>query len=807
MSPSLLLRADQHRLILVGKRTEELLDSLVEWVTVMDTRAIPALAVVTGAGGSGKTRIGVSLATRLQLGGFRLSGFVGKRGLNFREELNVHALVTAGRSVLIVDYAETDPANAIAVLEMAAEASLEGGQHRVVFLVRSLTSTVSNWLSGLVAIGVSAQVETALGLATHVHGDDLLTQDELAGLYQHSVETFRNVLSPRQDGLSTSGAACSDREFGSALDACAEGLAEVLAAMDGGDAPVNPARSAIEKVVDHECRYLRALAERSEYKTVQRLRPERLVVAMTLSNGDSPEALIEGLSTVTGFSALDALDRERSIEFLKTMYPGDLLPSGLQPDRVLESMADTIFENDAAFVGRLLDADISLSPCLITLARIGQHGRCWSPEMFALIEGKLPRILEKCLLPNQEVLSSALAEFVSRIGPEISAPVLSGLSLGIPIELHLPAAELALVLSQAHLNSADTEEDRGKAFLVLAIRFRELGRHGEAFGPSQQAVDIRGRLVRVEGHRHLPGYAMSLNNHAALLRELGRHGEAFELSQHVADIYAELVRVQGDGYLREHAMALYNHGNLLRELGRHGEAFELSQQAVNIYAQLGQAHDEQYLPDHAMALNSHAVLLFGLGRHGEEFESSQQAVDIYGRLVDVQGDRHLPHHAASLSNHALLLRELGRYQEAFGPSQHAVNIYGQLVEVHGDQYLPERAKSLLNHANLFRELGRHGEAFEPSQQGVDDFEGLVEADGDHYLPDYDMSVNNHAFLLNELGRHDDARRFRKAADLSGRSFSASRREVEILRGIDAILQDRLPARSQAGTGQPDLTES
>jgi tetratricopeptide (TPR) repeat protein len=755
MSPSSLLRADQYLIDLVGAQTNALVGDLQEWANLDQGLSLPSLAVVSGAGGSGKSRIGVSLVSGFQLKSHVVTGFVGTRSSNFRDELNVGSLIEAERSLLILDYAETNPSMAIAVLELAAEATLAGGQHRVVFLVRSLTTTVSNWLNGLARLGVSATVEAAIGSLNHVQIDDLLKQEDLQSVYSHSVETFSAIVSPtRSIATETSR---SIRDFGSPLDACAEGLCDALGADEEAVYEVDGRlRSAVERVVDHESRYLKALAERQEFQAVQRLRPERLVVAMSLSNYGSLEMLKEGLSTVTGFDGLDEVDQERSVEFLKTMYPGDLLPSALQPDRVLEAMSDVVFESDPGFVIRMLGTEVSSVACLVTLARIGPSGRCWSRELVTLVEANLPAILEKALRPDQQILSSALAEFVSRISPELSTEILAELSFLIPPQPALHASPLAAVIAFEYLQKELSDSDRAAACNVLAVRLWALGRFDEGIEPSQQAVDIRTRLVESEGVRFLPHLARSLSNHANLLAEVGRRVEAAELEEMAVGIRGRLAEVFGDRHLANHAASLLNYAVRLGELGREVEALELSQRAVEIYARLVEVDGDRHLPDFAKSLNNHAVVLAKLGLYVEALEPSQQAVDIRGRLVEMHGDRYLVNYASSLNNHALRLGELGRQDEALGPSQAALNTFSRLVEVHGDQYLSGQAKSLVNHANRLGELDRGVEALELTVQAADIYGRLVKDQGDRHLPDFSATLNNLAVRLGNMGRHAEA---------------------------------------------------
>ncbi|MGX2995012.1 tetratricopeptide repeat protein [Streptomyces sp. JNUCC 64] len=240
---------------------------------------------------------------------------------------------------------------------------------------------------------------------------------------------------------------------------------------------------------------------------------------------------------------------------------------------------------------------------------------------------------------------------------------------------------------------------------------------------------------RFLGPDHLDSLA-SRNNLAATLWHLGRYQEA-----------ADLLRQNLDDYLRvlgpDHPSTLTSRSNLaaaLNNLGRYQEAADPHQQALDDCLRvLG--------PDHPSTLSSRnnlAAALNNLGRYQEAADLLRQGLDDCLRVL---GPDH-PSTLISRSNLAAALSHLGRDQEA-------VDLHRQTLDDRTRVLGPDHPSTLISRSNLaaaLNGLGRYQEAVDLHRQTLDD--RTLTLGPDH--PDTLTSRNNLAFALNGLGRHQEA---------------------------------------------------
>jgi tetratricopeptide (TPR) repeat protein len=274
------------------------------------------------------------------------------------------------------------------------------------------------------------------------------------------------------------------------------------------------------------------------------------------------------------------------------------------------------------------------------------------------------------------------------------------------------------------------------------------------------------------------------------LSNLGRREEALAASQEAVDIYRRLGQTRPDAFLPDLASSLNNLGIRLSNLGRREEALAASQEAADIYQRLGQTRPDVFLPDLASSLNNSGAMLSKLGRHEEALAAGQEAVEIRRRLAQTRPDAFLPDLAMSLNNSGAMLSNLGRREEALAASQEAVDIYRRLAQTRPDAFLPDLAMSLNNLGIRLSNLGRREEALAASQEAVDIRRRLAQTRPDVFLPDLASSLNNSGAMLSNLGRREEA-------------LAASQEAVDIYRRLtqtrpDAFLPDLATSLNNLG---------
>ena len=153
--------------------------------------------------------------------------------------------------------------------------------------------------------------------------------------------------------------------------------------------------------------------------------------------------------------------------------------------------------------------------------------------------------------------------------------------------------------------------------------------------------------------------AGSLNNLSNRLADLGRREDALAAIQEAAGTYRELAAGHPDAFRPDLAMSLTNLSNRLGDLGRREDALAASQEAVTIRRELAAARPDAFRPGLAASLTTLAADLADLGRREDALAASQEAVTIRRELAAARPDAFRPDLADSLTTLAADLAGLG----------------------------------------------------------------------------------------------------------------------------------------------------
>jgi len=392
-----------------------------------------------------------------------------------------------------------------------------------------------------------------------------------------------------------------------------------------------------------------------------------------------------------------------------------------------------------------------------------EERRAWQaallPEWTAWLEGLRGeaetvrhRRLEMTLADLEDGLEAA------RAAPrEVARAFLGALHRALP----KPDRTLALrpfeeAAYRAWADLATDADERAWAQNMLGWALSALGRREEALRATQEAVGIYRGLAEQNPQAFLPYLAGSLNNLGNRLSELGRREEALTATQEAVGIYRGLAEQNPQAFLPYLAGSLNNLGGMLSALGRREEALAATQEAVDIYRQLAQANPQAFLPDLAGSLNNLGAMLSELGRWEEALAATQEAADLYRGLARENPQAFRPYLATSLNNLGRDLSALGRWEEALAATQEAVAIRRQLAAANPQAFLPDLATSLNNLGNRLSELGRREEALVATWEAADLYRGLAEQNPQAFLPYLAGSLNNLGARLSKLGRREEA---------------------------------------------------
>ena len=183
------------------------------------------------------------------------------------------------------------------------------------------------------------------------------------------------------------------------------------------------------------------------------------------------------------------------------------------------------------------------------------------------------------------------------------------------------------------MNLERYEPDYATSLSNHANYLTDAGQNDEALKLSQQALEMREQLAKMNPDRHEPDYASSLNNHAGHLSDAGQNDEALRYSQQALKIRERLAKMNPDRHESDYATSLSNHANYLSDAGQNDEALKLGQQALEMREQLAKMNPDRYESDYAMSLSNHANYLSDAGQNADALKHSQKALEIRERLA------------------------------------------------------------------------------------------------------------------------------------------------------------------------------
>ncbi len=434
---------------------------------------------------------------------------------------------------------------------------------------------------------------------------------------------------------------------------------------------------------------------------------------------------------------------------LPTTDDGRLPP--LLPDLIGEAFVlNTLAAQKINSTGlRRLYATLGL-PMIQTLVRCAQD--------FATQDTDLP-------LPWLQTLAQAASGDWQRLGQIDQAMPNESVVLR---RLNLEIAELrGKALAELPETSAEL-----KAWHLLraSIAHAKIGQREEALEAAREAVEIYRELARQRPDAFRPDLAMSLNNVANRLSDLGLREEALEAAREAVEIRRELARQRPDIFRPDLAMSLSNMAIQLGDLGQREEALKAAREAVEIRRKLAQQRPDVFSPDLAFSLNNVAIRLSDLGQREEALEAAREAVEIRRGLAWQRPDAFRSDLANSLNNVSSFLIALGQGEEALEAAREAVNIYRELAQQHPDAFRSDLADSLNNVAGVLGKLDQREEALEAGREALEIRRMLTGQRPDVFRPDLAMSLNNVAIRLSDLGQREEA-------------LEAARESVEIYREL------------------------
>lgn len=622
-----------------------------------------SIRVMTGTGGSGKTRLALELCelwtTRGWEAGFATSGKLDQ----FFAHPAYHQWTWDKPTLLVIDYAgvhaarlkdwleelakharkTSEPNHRLRILLLERQANMEQGWMKTLFNAGNRSDTLLQAVLDPpepISLPAIASIEDRTGLLNEMLGQfgrsDLRFEAE-------EVEQQLRDSDWQGDPLFLMMAAAHAADTGS-LQVLRLGRTD----MAGQIAKAENAR-------------LTTLAERHQPPLSQKLLCH-LAACVTLAQGRNHADLL----TLTNDERI-ALGRAAQgdnadyVDLLCEVLP-DLQTQGaapILPDLIGEAF---VLSHFGAERWRSLDADLLRliqmlrTPMAHTLVRCAQDFIQFHPE------------------PDQQAPLSWMSSLVSKAAK--NQQVLDDIAVSIPLEtviLRRLKLQVELTRHQAQVTSpplSDTE--RAHRLNTLGIAHMQMGEVDAAIQAMQQAVDLSRSSC----------------------------GTSLENILSLADHLTNLCHFLCNSY-------------------RYKDAQIAIEDAVEIYRRADLKRPTDVMPRLAHSLNSLSICRTNLSQHVLALAAAEESNQLWVELERKHPAIFLHHVSASLDNIAVILSKLGQPKPALEANQRALERHRRLAQHHPDAYRLYLAKSLINITNRFSDIGKKTKPYPmPKRQSI-----------------------------------------------------------------------------------------
>ena len=750
---------------------------LREWAMMTADAAAPsqrgrsgdiAVAVVTGAGGSGKTRLAAQLCHDLSSIGW-YAGFLPSTVDVTDEELSALAEVTT-ELLVVVDYAEEARRGLVA--RVVRKLRARHSPTRIVLTARGADAWWEEFREEAEQDG--SVLSNTLSLS--IRGKQQVERDPwfFGRMYRRAVQQFSDKLNKAVP----TDVEVPDYLGDTALDAVLRAWLAVCGDNDGAQEAMPTRQELYDRVMSIEFARWRQELILEEISRKQ-MRQAAATLSLLAPSQDE-DAVDDVLSRLPEWSQ-EHLLRSRFAELLVQSFLRDdgAEAVSLRPDPVAEHLILEVFGKNPDLLVRVLPQDPAQVPGLddpdaedsvVTRAlEIGQQVRnaCVTLTRASSLDREVAlRLARRALRERPFLWKEALDVALTQGGPlapALEALIESGATLplgeiddAIPVG-HPVLAEAALAVTRRLAASAErSPEQQARWANNLSIRLSDVGDRVGALEAAREAVRLRRALAEASPAAYTSGLAMSLSNLANCLSGVGERNGALVAAREAVELYRGLAEASPQAYIPNLAASLNNLAAFLSAVGERNEALEAAREAVRLRRALVEASPATYTSDLAMSLTNLAIRLSEVGERNGALEAAREAVELYRGLAEASPAAYTPRLATSLNNLAKRLSEVGERNEALEAAREAVELYRGLAEASPQAYTSGLAMSLSNLANCLSGVGERNGALVAAREAVELYRGLAEASPQAYTPNLATSLNNLADILAADGRSEEA---------------------------------------------------
>ena len=553
--------------------------------------------------------------------------------------------------------------------------------------------------------------------------------------------------------------------------------------------------------------WLRGLYPGSDPPWIAPLRPDLLAEQLLATCDQLTELVLAGYASITMPEQAEQILTELTRAGTRPPVRGalDRLLNDHLPD-LLTAAIDT----PTGQLPDLLDQALQLAPQPGLAAQLADQ----MPEHSVQLAALASTLTSQQVTQYRAATTGGEPDAAGRLALSLNNLALRLADLGRP-EDALPASEEAVSI---HRELAAARPDAFRPGLATSLtslsdQLRQLGREEDALPASEEAVSIHRELAAARPEAFRPDLARSLVNLSLRLADLGRREDALAVIEEVVSIRRELAAARPDTFRLYLAWSLYNLSLRLAVLGRREDALAAIEEAVTIFRELAAARPDAFRPDLAWSLNNLSLRLADLGRSKAALAASEEAVMIFRELAAARPDAFRPGLARSLTSLSVMLAGLGRREDALAAIEEAVTIRRELAAARPGTFRPGLARSLTSLSVMLAGLGRREDALAAIEEAVTIRRELAAARPDAFRPDLATSLNNLSVMLAGLGRREDALAAIEEAvtirrELASKWPAAHHHELEESLRVVACLEhgenlsDASPAKAQTSDNGP-----
>ena len=604
-----------------------------------------SVAVVTGAGGSGKTRMAAQLCDELSSIGW-YAGFLHSTTEVTDEELSALTEVTT-ELLVVVDYAEEARRGLVA--RVVGKLCARQSPTRIVLTARGADA----WWEEFREKAKQDRIPLSNTLSLSIRGKQQVERDPwfFGRMYRRAVQQFSDKLNKAVP----TDVEVPDYLGDTALDVVLRAWLAVCGDNDGAQEAMPTREELYDKVLSIEFERWRQEPMLEEISRKQ-MRQAAATLSLLAPSQDE-DAVDDVLSRLPEWSQ-EYLLRSRFAELLvQSLLRDDGGEAvSLRPDPVAEHLILEVFGENPDLLDRVLPQDPAQVPGLddpdaensvVTRAlEMGQQVRnaCVTLTRASSLDREVAlRLARRALRARPFLWKEALDVALTQGGP--LAPALevfieSGATLplgeiddAIPVG-HPALAGAALAATRRLAASAEHSTERQAHWAnSLAVRLSDVGERAAALVAAREAVELYRGLAAASPVSYTPRLAGSLNNLANRLSAVGEQDRALVAAREAVELYRGLAEASPQAYAPDLALSLNNLANILSGVGERNEALVAAREAVRLRRALAEVSPQAYTPNLAASLNNLAALLSEVGERNEALETFVEGFDCFSPAV------------------------------------------------------------------------------------------------------------------------------------------------------------------------------